>query len=71
MSNYKPFAIRDDGLKKYLDRTANIHNGFNYDQFVTMVKAKVNTTGLMKAFGVARATMDKWLKIYKEEEGVK
>lgn len=60
----KPMSIEDTGLEYYLNRTAPIHNGYGYDDFVKMVESDVNKANLAKAFKVDRKTIYKWLALY-------
>ena len=69
---YRPPKIADEGLEKYLDRTADKHNGLYYTDFVRMLQAKngqpISTSSIAALFGVDRRTIHKWVEIYKAEQ---
>jgi hypothetical protein len=71
MVKYTPPSIEKTGLKKYLDSTISIHNGYTYDDLVKMRQTTppVNKANMARIFQVDRQTIDKWLKIY-EKEGI-
>ncbi len=62
-------GIRDVGLPTFLNETKDKHNGFGYDHFAVMANSGVNSSNLARAFNVTRQTINKWLDIYKEEQG--
>lgn len=64
--------IKEVGLKAYLDETASLHNGFNYDDFVKMVgndpaKPIVDKANLSRAFKVSRGAIYRWLAVLIQE----
>jgi hypothetical protein len=65
-------SIRYIGLKRYLNRLRETHNGFDYDDFIRMVdqpEAKRPTkASLAKIFNVSRHTMTKWLDVHFREK---
>jgi len=60
--------ISDDGLEVYLQGTQSKHRGLGYKVFAILVEAEVNVSNLARAFKVARATIERWRDIYKEEQ---
>lgn len=60
-------SIKKEGLKNYLDRTSEDHNGFGYTEFLKLLKAKVPVMRLAAAFRVHRITMKKWIDIHELE----
>lgn len=64
---YKPQSIEQIGLEKYLNETAQSHNGFTYETFCKMLGAEVSTASMARAFKVSRITIHKWQVIYEKE----
>lgn len=73
MARYTPPSITDKGLKNHLNATKDLHNGYDYADFVKMVTPDkdgtqpVNKANIARLFKVNRLTVDKWIAIYKEE----
>lgn len=60
-------TIEQMGLKKYLDDTADKHDGHDYDYIVTLFEAKVNDTNIGKLYKVDWRTVRSWHEIYNKE----
>jgi hypothetical protein len=70
MSRREQPSIRSEGLRAYLDRTKDYHNGQDYDDLVFYLKHRVPFSAISRMFNIShRATINKWLLIYKEELG--
>lgn len=66
---YRPtISIREEGLKKYLNRTKALHDGYDYKQFVKEYEKGQNSSALARMFNVSRNTMLKWRKVYESEK---
>lgn len=63
-------SIADEGLKNYLDRTAEEHKGSGYDRFVEMLTSelKYSKRQIAAEFGVHRETIYKWINVYEKEQ---
>lgn len=67
MSSLRPnVSIEEVGLKKFLDDSAERHNGYGYDDFVK--NQKLGKSGLAKLFGVDRDTIYRWLIVLEKEQ---
>lgn len=66
---YKPPKIIDEGLKSFLDRTADKHDGLKFTDFERMIKRDISVSSMAALFGVDRRTIQKWAAIYKDENG--
>lgn len=69
MRRFIPPSIRTVGLKVYLNNTVGEHDGYDYDTFVKEIKKGQNATALSRMFTVSRPTIEKWISIYREEQG--
>lgn len=70
MLKNRPNSIRSEGLQAYLDRTKADHNGQGYDDLVFYLKHRVPYSAISRMFNIShRATINKWLLIYREELG--
>lgn len=67
MVRYLPVSIKQEGLKKYLTRTTNEHDGYGYIAFVKELNKGQSPTSLARMFGVTRNTIYKWTKIHQSE----
>ena len=72
---WNPPKITDEGLKSYLDRTAEKHGGMRYADFKKMMqyrdkgsRAAVSINGVARLFQVDYRTIKKWIEIYYEEK---
>ena len=74
MNAYRPPSIRELGLKRHLDETAQKHDGLGYADFIKQVTKpkhrRLNKTALAKLFNVDIHTMVNWLSIYEEEQNL-
>lgn len=64
---YKPPKITDEGLKSFLDRTADKHDGLKFVDLERMIKKGISISSMASLFGVDRRTIQKWVAIYKDE----
>lgn len=67
MVRYLPVSIKSEGLKSYLDRTKNQHDGFGYNRFVKEYNKGQTPAALARMFSISRNTAHKWVKIHKNE----
>lgn len=63
-----PTSIKQEGLQKYLDRTADQHDGYDYSRFIKELEKKQNPTALSRMFKVSRNTINKWIKVKSYED---
>ena len=68
----RPNNIRLIGLRKYLDDTAKIHNGFGYDAFSRMMnlKKRPGTASVARIMNITVPTATKYVERYDEENSV-
>lgn len=64
---YRPKSIGQDGLRKWLDDSAHLHNGNGYSEFIAAIDT-ANQHKLAEKFNVKRHTIMRWIRVYKEEE---
>lgn len=64
-------GLKKLGLQPYLGGTHDLHNGYSYRDFDTMVTNGVNATNLSRVFGVNVKTVNKWLDVYEYEKNKK
>lgn len=70
----KSISIRSIGLKQYLKDTAAAHDHYDYDNLDRFIKTaeekhkNISISSLAIMFRVSRNTMEKWVKIYREEQ---
>ena len=69
MTRLRPDSIRAVGLKAYLNRTADKHDGYGYVEFKKYLDRGWGPTALARLFLVSKNTMLKWVDIYREEQG--
>lgn len=60
-------SIAKEGLKPYLERTKEEHNGYGYEEFVKRIELGEPKTVMAKAFSVSKQTMYKWLEVHEQE----
>ena len=65
---YPKPKIQDEGLKAYLNRTADKHNGKRYKDFAEMIDKHINKTSMARLFGVDTRTISKYIAIYEAEK---
>jgi hypothetical protein len=65
----RQMTIAQEGLRHYLDRTKDKHNGLGYSNFIGLLQSGVNKANLARAFTVNPRTLQKWLEIYSQEDG--
>jgi helix-turn-helix protein len=65
-----PTSIEKEGLKNYLDRTASIHHGKGYADFVEIISSDLNYTKrqIAKIFNVTRPTIYDWIALFEKEQ---
>lgn len=61
-------SIRAMGLQHYLEIHAGLHHGKSYHDLLEMIRYKGSINYMARAFGVSKNTMQKWVKIYHEEQ---
>ena len=68
----RPNNIRLIGLRKYLDDTSKIHNGFGYDAFSRMMnlKKRPGTASVARIMNITVPTATKYVERYDEENSV-
>jgi len=61
--------IETIGLKKYLDMTANMHDGKTYKDFVKLIDAEptLTDTDIAAVFNVTQPTVFNWKHILSKE----
>lgn len=77
--SWNPPKISDEGLKSYLNRTADKHDGLTYSDFKRLIgyrerqsKSAVSINGMARLFKVDYRTLKNWIEIYyHEKEAVK
>lgn len=68
MSLPPPPKIEDVGLEKWLNDSADKHNGLGYDKFVQMISVVKSKSAIAAVFGVERRTIARWIEQYKKEQ---
>lgn len=73
--SWNPPKISDEGLKSYLDRTAEKHDGLDYSDFKRLLgyrerqhKGAVSISGMARLFRVDYRTLKNWIDIYYQEK---
>lgn len=64
----RPDSIRSLGLRTHLNATVGDHKGRGYVSFVQMLEDDASINYMARAFGVTKNTVQKWLKIHREEK---
>lgn len=61
-------SIEKLGTKKYLDLTADDHNGHDYAEFVTMVDRRRYEKEIAKLYGTSIGTIARWKRQLRMEK---
>lgn len=64
---YRPPAIKEIGLKMYLNQTRSKHNDLGWDAFKQRMELGVPKDRIARDFGISPQTTWKWVRIYEEQ----
>lgn len=63
MPRFIPPKLEDIGLREYLDKTKDQHEGRGYAEFADMLGKGINKSNIGRMFKVERRTIARWIEL--------